>query len=138
MSETTTILLAADDYRPGEPWWTGEPVARLERSVLGSILTLGHLLPDVRAVVTASDFEALGHQKIFEAMEAVSREGVEPDLVLVGHELAKAGYFNAAYLSSLVDRIPAVESAVHYARRMKECAAVRRQKQLQQRERKRK
>ena len=113
-----------------EPWWTGTSARHLECSVLGSILILGDVLPKVRSVMGRNDFMADAHRLIFDAMLDVEKSGAIPDLVLVAHQLERNGTMEraggAAYLSMLVDRVPCVDSAGEYAKRVKECSAIRR------------
>jgi replicative DNA helicase len=120
------FILSADQRGEGESWWTGEPAARLERSILGSLLIDGETLPRVAAVLSRDDFETEPHRRLFDAMLAVKA----PDLVSVAHELDRNGWRDITwpYLSSLVDAAPAVDHVVQHARKMKECSAVRRAK----------
>lgn len=113
-----------------EAWWTGTSALRVERSTLGAVLILGDVLQKVRAVVRREDFELEAHRLIFDAMLTVEKSGALPDLVLVAHQLDKTGTMEraggGAYLTMLVDRVPCVDSATEYAKRVKECSAVRR------------
>ena len=115
----------------GDLWWTGETAAALERSVLGSILIVGNaVLPAVERAVQPTDFMRETHRCVYEAILAVAEAGAEPDLILVTHELAKQGRLEraggAAFVTALVDAVPAVDSAVEYAKRVHECSVFRR------------
>ena len=114
-----------------ELWWTGETAVKMEQSVLGSVLIAGNsVLLKVEAAVGPQDFMVDSHRLIFEAIQSVAHSGADPDLILVTYELAKQGRLERAggpaFISMLVDRIPCVESAGEYAKRVHECSIMRR------------
>lgn len=117
----------------GDLWWTGDTAVALERSVIGSILIVGNaVLPAVERVMQPTDLMRETHRCIYEAILAVAEAKADPDLILVTHELAKQGRLEraggAAFVAALVDAIPSVDSAVEYAKRVHECAVMRRVK----------
>jgi len=107
-----------------------------ERSLLGSLLIDGGLLPRVMEFLVAEDFTAESHRLVYAACLDLAdrREGI--DLVTVESELQRKGRIDraggAAYLASLVDRVPDVENIETYARLIRE-AAIRRAVILQAR-----
>jgi replicative DNA helicase len=111
-------------------WWNSERVDAMERAVLGALLTVGELTATVEKIIDPEDFKLESHQMIFRAIKRVF-DNCAPDLVLVAHELDKQGQMEkigAAYLSMLVDCVPAVDSATGYAKEIKACAVMRRVK----------
>jgi replicative DNA helicase len=123
----------AMNFDPKSEWWNSERVEAMERSVLGALLTVGELTKDVEKIIDADDFMVESHRMIFRAITSVF-DNCAPDLVLVAHELDKRGQMDkvgAAYLSHLVDVVPAVDSAVAYAREIKACSVMRNVKRYQ-------
>jgi replicative DNA helicase len=107
-----------------------------ERSVLGSILIDGGLLTRVSEFLVPEDFSSEAHRLVYAACLALADRHEGRDLVMVQSELEKAGKLEraggAAYLASLVDRVPDVENIESYARLVRE-ASLRRAVILQAR-----
>lgn len=88
-----------------------------ERSVLGAVLVDNARLADVSAVLHAGDFHDRAHQAVFAAMQALSGSGRPVDLLTLseamGDSLESAG--GIPFLSKLMDGIPKLVNAKHYA-----------------------
>jgi len=102
-----------------------------ERTVLGAILLDGTGLARVVAAgLRTEHFYRDAHRKIFQAFSDLSNRSVEVDLVTLKNELDRRGEIEASggasYLSSLVDGVPDVANAEHYAAIVKEKSVLRR------------
>ena len=108
----------------------------VERSLLGALLIDGSLLTRVMEHVVPEDFASEPHRLVYEACLALSDRKEAVDLVMVESELERNGRLaragGTAYLASLLDNVPDVESVDSYARLVRE-AALRRQLILQSR-----
>jgi replicative DNA helicase len=102
----------------------------VERSLLGALLIDGGLLTRVMEHVVPEDFASEAHRLVYEACLALSDRKEAVDLVMVESELERNGRLaragGSAYLASLLDNVPDVESVDSYARLVRE-AALRRQ-----------
>jgi KaiC/GvpD/RAD55 family RecA-like ATPase len=103
------------------------PTADLaERTLLGALLIDGSLLARVNGL-RPDDFGSEAHRLIYTAMCGL---GSGIDLTTVSHELEKTSRLDlaggAAYVSSLVDRVPDVEHVESYARAVRDAARGRR------------
>jgi len=100
-----------------------------EKSLLGAILLEGDVLTEVMPLVTAEDFYATAHQKIFEACVRLFNEGQRVDWVLIKEELTRAGDLEqvggAPYLAQLAAGVPSGAGAEAYARIVSEKAVTR-------------
>lgn len=100
-----------------------------ERAVLGAVLLDNSALAVVRGLLSAEDFHKPEHVHIFGHMIDLHDSGVTVDLVTlterlhVESELEMVG--GAPYLSTLVDGLPRVSNVEHYAKIVKEKAALR-------------
>jgi replicative DNA helicase len=90
-----------------------------ERCVLGAILLNNAALHRVVAYVDVPDFFRDDHRTIFAAMRRMDEEGLPIELVTLKDFLEKLDQLEkvggAAYLSSLIDRIPDIANVEHYA-----------------------
>ena len=101
-----------------------------ERAVLGAILIDNLTLSVVTPILKESDFFLETHRRIYRALQDLSARSSAIDLVTVREELDKSGAMERAggpaYLASLIDGIPDVFNAEHYARIVKEKSTLRR------------
>ncbi len=108
----------------------------VERSLLGALLIDGGLLTRVMEHVVPEDFATEPHRLVYESCLALSDRKEAVDLVTVQAELERHGRLEraggVAYVASLLDNVPDVESVESYARLVRE-AALRRQLILQSR-----
>jgi replicative DNA helicase len=101
-----------------------------EQAVLGAILTAGRLLVEVAALVEEADFYRPAHRTIWRAILALADRGEPTDPVTVlgeldhTDELAEVG--GGPFLHTLVQAVPTVANAAHYARLVAETARRRR------------
>ena len=90
-----------------------------ERAVLGACLLDSQAANDVRALLKAEDFYAPQHQLLYSSIVRLIDSGRPADPVTVGDVLREAGDLERsggmAYLSGLLDAVPAPAAAVHYA-----------------------
>ena len=100
-----------------------------ERSILGAITLDNNYLTAVVKVLKAADFFLPQHRSIFEAMIALDVDGKPIDTITLMEQLQTFGQLEAAgdvsYLSQLADGLPRVTNVEHYARIVKEKAALR-------------
>lgn len=100
-----------------------------EASVLGGILLENQAVLKVLEVVQAEDFYREAHRKIFHAMVDLQDRGEPVDLITLSEELGLKGWMQevggAAYLASLVDRIPTAANILYHARIVKEKSILR-------------
>lgn len=99
----------------------GEAVLMAERCCLGALLIDSGLMAATAKVnLRVSHFGGTPHQTIFHAMLEREARGSRFDLVVIAADLEAAGKLAAAggvaYLASLLDRVPDVESVEEYAR----------------------
>jgi replicative DNA helicase len=101
-----------------------------ERAVLGAILIDNLTLSLVSPILKEADFFLETHRRIYRAMLELFARSSAIDLVTVREELDKSGAMERAggpaYLASLVDGIPDVFNAEHYARIVKQKSTLRR------------
>jgi len=101
-----------------------------ERAVLGAILIDNLTLSVVSPILKEADFFLETHRRIYRALLDLSARSSAIDLVTVREELDKSGAMERAggpaYLASLIDGIPDVFNAEHYARIVKEKSTLRR------------
>ena len=90
-----------------------------ERAVLGACLLDRGKLDNVREKLAAGDFYAPAHRLIYECICRLADGNSPCDLVTLGDELRNAGDLERvgglAYLSGLVDAVPAPSAAEAYA-----------------------
>jgi replicative DNA helicase len=91
-----------------------------EEAVLGAMLTSGRLLVEVAALVEEADFYRPAHRVIWRAMLRLADRGQPTDPVTVLGELADRGELadvgGGPFLHTLVEAVPTVANAGHYAR----------------------
>jgi replicative DNA helicase len=101
-----------------------------EQAVLGAILTSGRLLVEVAAQLQEADFYRPAHRTIWRAILALADRGDPTDPVTVLGELDHAGELaevgGGPFLHTLVQAVPTVANAAHYARLVAEAARRRR------------
>lgn len=101
-----------------------------ERAVLGSILMDGMAFNHAAEVLSADDFHADAHRRIFRAMRALSEGSRAIDFLTLGEALERGGELEAvgghAYLITLTDGLPRSVNIEHYARIVKDRAISRR------------
>jgi replicative DNA helicase len=101
-----------------------------EEAVLGAILAAGRLLAEVAAVVEEADFYRPAHRAIWRALLRLADRGQPTDPVTVLGELNHAGELadvgGGPFLHTLVQAVPTVANAGHYAQLVAETARRRR------------
>ena len=100
-----------------------------EQSVLGSMLIDKDAIITATEFLTASDFYREGHQKLYEAMVALSERGEPVDLVTLMEELRQKNQLEAiggmSYLTTLANMVPTAANVGYYARIAREKAVLR-------------
>jgi len=100
-----------------------------EASILSAILIDNSILLDVLELLSPQDFYKSAHNYIFAGMSALFTRSEPVDLVTLTNllreqkQLEKIG--GATYLASLVDSVPLAVNAQHYARIVRDKAALR-------------
>jgi replicative DNA helicase len=101
-----------------------------EEAVLGALLASGRLLVEVAAVLEEADFYRPAHRATWRAILRLADRGEPTDPVTVLGELDHAGELadvgGAPFLHSLVQAVPTVANAGHYAHLVAEAARRRR------------
>src|SRR5215208_8389954 len=101
-----------------------------EEAVLGAVLTAGRLLTDVAAVLEEADFYRPAHRAIWRAILRLADRNEPTDPVTVLGELDDSGDLadvgGAPFLHTLVEAVPTVANAGHYAQLVAETARRRR------------
>jgi len=101
-----------------------------EEAVLGAVLAAGRLLVDVTAVLEEADFYRPAHRAIWRAMLRLADRGEPTDPVTVLGELDHAGELadvgGGPFLHTLVEAVPTVANAGHYAHLVADTARRRR------------
>jgi hypothetical protein len=101
-----------------------------EEAVLGAVLAAGRLLVEVAALLEEADFYRPAHRAIWRAMLRLTDRDQPTDPVTVlgevtdSRELADVG--GGPFLHTLVEAVPTVANAGHYAQLVAECARRRR------------
>ncbi|OFW18207.1 MAG: replicative DNA helicase [Acidobacteria bacterium RIFCSPLOWO2_12_FULL_66_10] len=100
-----------------------------ERSVLGAILLHNEAFNLAAEVIDTADFFRDAHRRIFDKMVKLAERGDAIDLVTLKEELNRSGDLEEvggpAYITALVDGVPRAANVEHYARIIKEKAALR-------------
>jgi hypothetical protein len=90
-----------------------------EEAVLGAVLAAGRLLVEVAAVLEEADFYRPAHRTIWRAILRLADRGQPTDPVTVLGELERAGELadvgGGPFLHTLVQAVPTVANAGHYA-----------------------
>jgi replicative DNA helicase len=101
-----------------------------EEAVLGAVLAAGRLLVEVAAVLEEADFYRPAHRTIWRAMLRLANRGQPTDPVTVLGELDRAGELadvgGGPFLHTLVEAVPTVAHAGHYANLVADTARRRR------------
>ena len=101
-----------------------------EEAVLGAILAASRLLPEVAALVEEVDFYRPAHRAIWHAVLRLADRGQPTDPVTVLGELDDSGELadvgGGPFLHTLVQAVPTVANAGHYARLVADAARRRR------------
>lgn len=102
-----------------------------ERAVLGTLLTRGDKLDEVREIgIEARDFYLEAHQRLFETMVGLADKHLPIDAVTVPSALKDKGWFDVvggnATITSLFDNAFQYANVVHYAKIVHEKAMQRR------------
>jgi hypothetical protein len=101
-----------------------------EEAVLGAILAAGRLLAEVAALVEEADLYRPAHRTIWRAILRLADRGEPTDPITVLGELEQAGELadvgGGPFLHTLVEAVPTVANAGHYAQLVVESARRRR------------
>jgi hypothetical protein len=101
-----------------------------EEAVLGAILASGRLLAEVAVLVEEADFYRPAHRTIWRAILRLADRGEPTDPVTVLGELEQTGELadvgGGPFLHTLVEAVPTVANAGHYAQLVVESARQRR------------
>jgi len=101
-----------------------------EEAVLGAVLASGQLLAEVAALLEEADFYRPAHRAIWRALLRLADRAQRTDPVTVLGELADSGELadvgGGPFLHTLVEAVPTVANAGHYARLVAETARRRR------------
>lgn len=100
-----------------------------EQSVLGGILLDNEAIGRVVEAIKVDDFYREAHRKIFTAVLDLWQRNEPADLVTITSQLKTKGELEevggAAYLASLVDRVPTAANATSYARIVRDRSVLR-------------
>jgi replicative DNA helicase len=100
----------------------GNPLQDLaaEQATVGAMLLSRNVVSDVMEVVNAQDFGDPVHRTLFEVIADLHGRGEPIDALMVGKALADSGDLlrvgGAPYLHTLIESVPTVSNATHYAR----------------------
>jgi replicative DNA helicase len=101
-----------------------------EEAVLGAVLAAGRLLAEVAAVLEEADFYRPAHRAVWRAMLRLAERGQPTDPVTVLGELDHSGELadvgGGPFLHTLVQAVPTVANAGHYAQLVADAARRRR------------
>jgi hypothetical protein len=101
-----------------------------EEAVLGAVLASGRLLDEVTALVEEADFYRPAHRAIWRAILRLADRGQPTDPVTVLGELDSAGELadvgGGPFLHTLIQAVPTVANASHYAHLVADTARRRR------------
>src|SRR5437773_1089201 len=101
-----------------------------ERAVLGVVLLDDKAIHTVAEILRKEDFCLESHRKIWQKMLNLAADGLPIDPITLKDELQRSDELEkvggAAYLTSLTDGLPRASNVEHYARIVKEKAALRR------------
>jgi replicative DNA helicase len=101
-----------------------------ERAVLGVMMLNSSAVATAFSLVTTEEFFSPQHQGIYRAMQALSAEGREIDLLTVTDQLERQGKLaaagGAAYVAQLIDGVPSKLNIAHYAAIVREKSQLRR------------
>lgn len=109
----------------------GNPLQDLaaEQAVVGSMLLSRAVISDVMESVTAEDFGDPIHRTLFTVVADMHSRGEPIDALMVGKALADSGDLmrigGVPYLHTLIESVPTVSNATHYARIVADYATLR-------------
>ena len=102
---------------------------QIERSLLGAVLLDNQAFTTSTQILSPNDFFDDANRLVYEAMGAISRRSETIDTVTLREELTRRDVLEraggAAYISSLIDGIPAAANVEQYARSIKDKAILR-------------
>lgn len=100
-----------------------------ERSLLGAILVNNAVLAIARSILKPEDFFLDQHRRLFVQMVELAELSMPIDLVILAEKARSQAVLDAmggvAYVASLMDGIPKISNAEHYAGIVKEKALLR-------------
>lgn len=100
-----------------------------ERAVLGSLLLVNEHMGQVVDILSPEEFYSRSHQTIYRAIVDLYNRGEAIDFLTLQNELRRRGELEAVggveYLSGLTDVVPSAANVQHYARIVRETAALR-------------
>lgn len=106
---------------------------RAEGSLLGALLIDPAKINDVVQILEGSEFAEQSHEVIYRALVGLSQKGRPVDLVILTNELERDGMLERAggvgYLAALLDDVPDVQNAIHYAHQVRDASLRRRMAQ---------
>lgn len=101
-----------------------------EESLLSAILLDNETFLDIVEILTPEDFYRSAHQKIYSAATELFAANEPVDLVTLNNRLSDRGHLDdiggPAYLARIVDTAPRAVNAGHYAKIVRDKAALRR------------
>ncbi len=101
-----------------------------EVAVLGCVLLNNQALFLIQGILASDDFYVEAHRRVFTSIQELSSRGLPVDHVTLGNELIKRGDLEkiggAMALDGLTEGVATVANVEHYARIVKQKAAVRR------------
>jgi replicative DNA helicase len=100
-----------------------------ERALLGAVLLKPETMHDVSAIVYRESFYADKHREIYQAILDIFGKGDPIDLLSVSTRLRSGGQIErvggAAYLTELIETVPAASNAIYYATEVQNKATLR-------------
>ena len=100
-----------------------------ERAVLGSLLLVNEHIGQVIDTISADEFYSRSHHAIYGAILDLYNRGEAIDFLTLQDELHRRGGLEAVggveYLAGLTDVVPSAANVRHYARIVRETAALR-------------
>ena len=100
-----------------------------EISILGGVLQDNSKLPILLESLSQDDFYLQAHQKIFSAIEELSKSGMPVDILTVANKLDERGELASsgghAYLAKLVESVPTTANIEYYIKIVKEKSLLR-------------
>ncbi|MFH9189628.1 MULTISPECIES: DUF3987 domain-containing protein [Streptomyces] len=107
-----------------------EKVLDAEQAVLGAMLMSASAIEDVCRILEPTDYYRPAHETIYRAICQMREQGTPADPITTAAFLGRSGDLNrvggAPYLHTLVQAVPTVAHAEHYAHIIKEAAQDRR------------
>lgn len=104
--------------------------AEAEVSVIGSIMLLPSVLPEVSAILDSDDFHDPAHRQMYNCMLAMHEAQLPIDPVLMVDELKTSGLYEliggAAYIGKVMHAVATAAHATHYAGVVSDKASLRR------------